>query len=340
MGVDQVLVGIQPQELKFTFELKKQSSCSAQLTNNSSEYIAFKVKTTSPKRYCVRPNTGIILPRSACDFTVTMQALKEAPSDFQLKDKFLVQSTVVPYGTTDEDIVPSFVRKACSLIFTPAIIYLYVLITNFLVPQFSKENGRYIQENKLKVVLVSPPTLALPEPFNGTSIQKPAYEIIESAETCIASNDVSQHEPANEVSNSKMPSNSNEVSDLKKFSESKDDNVEQESIHQNHKSNETHISSDQAFNEVDSIPPSLVEKDIEELRLKLGNLELKLNEAEKTIMNLRKEKDSASQEGNKLQQEIALLRTKCSARVQAGFPFLFVVYMTLAGLALGHLLHL
>ncbi|XP_042474217.1 vesicle-associated protein 2-2-like isoform X2 [Zingiber officinale] len=271
------------------------------------------VKTTSPKRYCVRPNTGIILPRSACDFTVTMQALKEAPSDFQLKDKFLVQSTVVPYGTTDEDIVPSF---------------------------FSKENGRYIQENKLKVVLVSPPTLALPEPFNGTSIQKPAYEIIESAETCIASNDVSQHEPANEVSNSKMPSNSNEVSDLKKFSESKDDNVEQESIHQNHKSNETHISSDQAFNEVDSIPPSLVEKDIEELRLKLGNLELKLNEAEKTIMNLRKEKDSASQEGNKLQQEIALLRTKCSARVQAGFPFLFVVYMTLAGLALGHLLHL
>ncbi|XP_042474215.1 vesicle-associated protein 1-3-like isoform X1 [Zingiber officinale] len=313
MGVDQVLVGIQPQELKFTFELKKQSSCSAQLTNNSSEYIAFKVKTTSPKRYCVRPNTGIILPRSACDFTVTMQALKEAPSDFQLKDKFLVQSTVVPYGTTDEDIVPSF---------------------------FSKENGRYIQENKLKVVLVSPPTLALPEPFNGTSIQKPAYEIIESAETCIASNDVSQHEPANEVSNSKMPSNSNEVSDLKKFSESKDDNVEQESIHQNHKSNETHISSDQAFNEVDSIPPSLVEKDIEELRLKLGNLELKLNEAEKTIMNLRKEKDSASQEGNKLQQEIALLRTKCSARVQAGFPFLFVVYMTLAGLALGHLLHL
>ncbi|XP_074588310.1 vesicle-associated protein 1-3-like [Curcuma longa] len=312
MGVDQVLVGIQPQELKFTFELKKQSSCSAQLTNNSPEYIAFKVKTTSPKRYCVRPNTGIILPRSACDFTVTMQALKEAPSDFQLKDKFLVQSTVVPYGTTDEDIVPSF---------------------------FSKENGRYIQENKLRVILVSPPTLALPEPFNGTSTQKPAYEIIESAETSIASNDVSQHEPANEVSNSKKPSNSTEVSDLKKFSGSKDDNGEQEPIHQNHESNETNISSDQAFNEVGSIPPSLVEKDIEELRLKLGNLELKLNEAEKTIMNLRKEKDSASQEGKKLQQEIALLRTKCSARVQAGFPFLFVVYMTLAGLALGHLLH-
>ncbi|XP_042409271.1 vesicle-associated protein 1-3-like isoform X4 [Zingiber officinale] len=287
MGVDQVLVGIQPQELKFTFERKKQSSCSVQLINNSGECIAFKVKTTSPKRYCVRPNTGIILPRSACDFTVTMQTLKEAPSDFQLKDKFLVQSTVVPYGTTDEDIVPSF---------------------------FSKENGRYIQENKLRVVLVSPPTLPLPEPFNGTSIQKPVLKAFsQSAETCIASKGVSQHPPANEVSDSKNPSNSNKVSDLKKSSDSINDNVKHEPLHQNHKSNATHISSDQAFTEADNTPP-LVAKDIEELKLKLANLELKLNEA--------------------------LLRTNCSARVRVGFPFLFVVYMTLAGLALGHLLHL
>ncbi|XP_074575690.1 vesicle-associated protein 1-2-like [Curcuma longa] len=313
MGVDRVLVRIQLQELKFTFELKKQSSCSVQLINNSGECIAFKVKTTSPKRYCVRPNTGIILPRSACDFTVTMQTLKEAPSDFQLKDKFLVQSTVVPYGTTDEDIVPSF---------------------------FSKENGRYIQENKLRVVLVSPPTLPLPEPFNGPSIQKPALKAFsESAETSIASNGVSQHDPANEVSDSKNPSNSNKVSDLKKSSDSINDNVKHEPLHQNHKSNETHISSDQAFAEADNMPP-LVAKDIEELRLKLGNLELKLNEAEKMIMNLTQESDAALQEGKKLQQEIALLRTNCSARVRVGFPFLFVVYMTLTGLALAHLLHL
>ncbi|XP_042399466.1 vesicle-associated protein 2-2-like isoform X1 [Zingiber officinale] len=314
MGVDQVLVGIQPQELKFTFERKKQSSCSVQLINNSGECIAFKVKTTSPKRYCVRPNTGIILPRSACDFTVTMQTLKEAPSDFQLKDKFLVQSTVVPYGTTDEDIVPSF---------------------------FSKENGRYIQENKLRVVLVSPPTLPLPEPFNGTSIQKPVLKAFsQSAETYIASKGVSQHPPANEVSDSKNPSNSNKVSDLKKSSDSINDNVKHEPLHQNHKSNATHISSDQAFTEADNTPPLVVAKDIEELKLKLGNLELKLNEAEKMIMNLTQESDAVLQDGKKLQQEIALLRTNCSARVRVGFPFLFVVYMTLAGLALGHLLHL
>ncbi|KAJ0054607.1 hypothetical protein Pint_00204 [Pistacia integerrima] len=63
------LVNIQPSELKFPFELKKQSSCSMQLTNKTDDYVAFKVKTTNPKKYCVRPNTGVILPRSTCNVT-------------------------------------------------------------------------------------------------------------------------------------------------------------------------------------------------------------------------------------------------------------------------------
>jgi len=32
------------------------------LTNPSGKRIAFKVKTTAPKRYCVRPNSGLIEP--------------------------------------------------------------------------------------------------------------------------------------------------------------------------------------------------------------------------------------------------------------------------------------
>lgn len=42
-------------------------------------------------------------------YVVTMQALRAAPPDMQLKDKFLVQTTVVPYGTSDEELVPAFV---------------------------------------------------------------------------------------------------------------------------------------------------------------------------------------------------------------------------------------
>lgn len=143
------LLEIQPKELKFIFELKKQSSCSVRLTNNTHHYVAFKVKTTSPKKYCVRPNVGIILPKSTCDFNVTMQAQAVAPPDMVCKDKFLIQSTVVPVGTTDEDITASM---------------------------FAKDDGRYIQENKLRVILISPPNSPVLSPINGVLKQGPTYE--------------------------------------------------------------------------------------------------------------------------------------------------------------------
>lgn len=124
------LLGIEPLELKFPFELKKQISCSLQLSNKSDDSIAFKVKTTNPKKYCVRPNNGVVLPRSSCDVIVTMQAQKEAPPDMQCKDKFLVQSAVVNPGTTAKEVTTEM---------------------------FSRESGKKVEEIKLRVVYVSPP---------------------------------------------------------------------------------------------------------------------------------------------------------------------------------------
>ncbi|XP_059633926.1 vesicle-associated protein 1-2 [Cornus florida] len=124
------LLSIEPQELQFPFELKKQISCSLQLTNKTDKYVAFKVKTTNPKKYCVRPNTGIVLPHSTCDVIVTMQAQKEAPPDLQCKDKFLLQSAVAPPGATTKDITPEM---------------------------FNKESGNQVEECKLRVAYVSPP---------------------------------------------------------------------------------------------------------------------------------------------------------------------------------------
>ncbi|OEL14332.1 Vesicle-associated protein 1-2 [Dichanthelium oligosanthes] len=89
------LLGINPIELRFPFELNKQISCTLQLTNKTDKQVVFKVKTTSPKKYCVRPNNGIVAPRSTADVVVTMQAQREAPPDMQCKDKFLVQSAIV-----------------------------------------------------------------------------------------------------------------------------------------------------------------------------------------------------------------------------------------------------
>jgi len=101
-----------------------------QLTNKTNNYVAFKVKTTNPKKYCVRPNTGIVLPHSICDVVVTMQAQKEAPSDMQCKDKFLLQSAVASPGATTKDITTEM---------------------------FNKESGNQVEECKLRVTYVPPP---------------------------------------------------------------------------------------------------------------------------------------------------------------------------------------
>ncbi|KAJ3411801.1 phosphatidylinositol-binding protein scs2 [Chytridiales sp. JEL 0842] len=61
------------------------------------EAIAFKVKTTAPKQYCVRPNSGRIPAGGTTDVQVLLQAMKEDPPlDFKCKDKFLVQCIRIP----------------------------------------------------------------------------------------------------------------------------------------------------------------------------------------------------------------------------------------------------
>ncbi|KAF2313077.1 hypothetical protein GH714_009116 [Hevea brasiliensis] len=70
------------------------------------------VKTTNPKKYCVRPNAGIVLPRSACDVIVTMQAQKESPPEMQCKDKFLLQSVKTHDGSTAKDINAEMASRA------------------------------------------------------------------------------------------------------------------------------------------------------------------------------------------------------------------------------------
>ncbi|CAM6114009.1 unnamed protein product [Calypogeia fissa] len=130
MPGERELLSIQPGELKFPFELKKQISCSLRLVNATDNYVAFKVKTTSPKKYCVRPNTGLVLPQSSSDVTVTMQAQREAPPDMQCKDKFLVQSVIAPFGSSVKDVSQEL---------------------------FNKEAGKDIHEAKLRVLYVAPP---------------------------------------------------------------------------------------------------------------------------------------------------------------------------------------
>ncbi|KAG6890835.1 hypothetical protein C0995_003268 [Termitomyces sp. Mi166 len=66
------------------------------ITNHNSLPVAFKVKTTAPKLYCVRPNSGRVEPGESLDVSVMLQPLKEEPpSNVKCKDKFLIQSTLI-----------------------------------------------------------------------------------------------------------------------------------------------------------------------------------------------------------------------------------------------------
>uniref|UniRef100_A0A453RXG7 MSP domain-containing protein n=1 Tax=Aegilops tauschii subsp. strangulata TaxID=200361 RepID=A0A453RXG7_AEGTS len=128
----------------------KQSSCSMQLANKTDRYVAFKVKTTNPKQYCVRPNIGVVLPGSTCDVTVTMQAQREAPADLQCKDKFLVQSVAAENGAATQDISAAM---------------------------FNKEPGKVVDECKLRVIYV--PTSS-PSPFSEDSEQGSSARSLEN----------------------------------------------------------------------------------------------------------------------------------------------------------------
>ncbi|PHU08419.1 Vesicle-associated protein 2-1 [Capsicum chinense] len=133
-GATNQLISVSPPELKFQFELDKQSYCDLKVTNSTDKCVAFKVKTTSPKKYFVRPNTGIIQPWDSAFIRVTLQAQKEYPPDMLCKDKFLLQSTIV---NSDNEELPS--------------------------DAFNKESGRTVEECKLRVVYLS--SVSSPGPY-------------------------------------------------------------------------------------------------------------------------------------------------------------------------------
>nr|CAH7741310.1 unnamed protein product [Callosobruchus chinensis] len=58
--MEQVLVIDPPTELKFRGPFNVSVTSYMKLTNPSEERVMFKIKTTAPKMYCVRPNSGIL----------------------------------------------------------------------------------------------------------------------------------------------------------------------------------------------------------------------------------------------------------------------------------------
>ncbi|XP_012218218.1 vesicle-associated membrane protein-associated protein A isoform X1 [Linepithema humile] len=99
---EQVLI-IEPQsELRFRGPFSGGPVTSyIKLINPTNKKVYFKIKTTAPKRYCVRPNSGALKPQDVTEIAVCLQPYDFDPSE-KNKHKFMVQTVVAPDDNDDE----------------------------------------------------------------------------------------------------------------------------------------------------------------------------------------------------------------------------------------------
>lgn len=88
-------------ELKAPFKNAQQTHV-IKVRNDIDKSIAFKVKTTAPKLYCVRPNSGVLKVGEEGEITIIFQGLSEEPSmGSKCKDKFLIVSVPIADDSID-----------------------------------------------------------------------------------------------------------------------------------------------------------------------------------------------------------------------------------------------
>ena len=130
-----------PSSFSCRFEIRKNIPVTMTLTNTTGNRVAFKVKTTSPKKYCVRPSSGIVEANSTREVQVILQSQRDYPVSYaDCKDKFLVQCVTVD----------ATVKEASSDLFEPS-------------------KAREIRQTKLRVVLVPPAKPPSPVPEGNES---------------------------------------------------------------------------------------------------------------------------------------------------------------------------
>jgi hypothetical protein len=104
------------------------STTTLKLANSGNERLAYKIKTTAPKRYCVKPNSGFLDAHATANIQgkknktlhrkfipddffslVMLQPQTAGQPDDRSKHKFMVQWVAVPNNYTDD--VDNFVRR-------------------------------------------------------------------------------------------------------------------------------------------------------------------------------------------------------------------------------------
>ncbi|KAF5272930.1 hypothetical protein FQR65_LT04859 [Abscondita terminalis] len=92
---EQVLI-IEPQnELRFRGPFNVPVTSYIKLTNPSDRKVLFKIKTTAPKKYCVRPNSGLLEANTNAEIAICLQPFIFDPAE-KNKHKFMVQTVYAP----------------------------------------------------------------------------------------------------------------------------------------------------------------------------------------------------------------------------------------------------
>ncbi|XP_038188178.1 vesicle-associated membrane protein-associated protein A-like [Arvicola amphibius] len=96
----QVLVLDPPKVLRFKGPFTTIVTTYLKLHNPSSRKVCFKMKSTNPRCYCVRPNSGVVEPGSTVTVATMLQPFRYDPSR-EVKHKFMVQTRFAPPDTSD-----------------------------------------------------------------------------------------------------------------------------------------------------------------------------------------------------------------------------------------------
>jgi len=101
-STDQMALRIEPEtELKFRGPFTSPVTSILKLSNPTDRRVIFKIKTTAPKRYCVRPNAGVIEPGNNLSVAVVLQPCELESS--ANRHKFMVQAIYAPAGEINQD---------------------------------------------------------------------------------------------------------------------------------------------------------------------------------------------------------------------------------------------
>uniref|UniRef100_A0ACD5TQQ6 Uncharacterized protein n=1 Tax=Avena sativa TaxID=4498 RepID=A0ACD5TQQ6_AVESA len=126
------LVAVDPRELRFLFEPRKDISTCLQLTNLTDRFTGFQIKT-NPAKYYTQPNKGIMPPCSECYICVTLREQDGALQKMQCNDIILVHSANVCEGLKINEITDDLFKegKVVDMVKLPIV---YIAMDQFQSP--------------------------------------------------------------------------------------------------------------------------------------------------------------------------------------------------------------